>query len=85
MFKHFKELVNKTGGELEFPEACSGVIESTREMAAVGSIQRVPTDRSWKQPEREQPSVQEARQAGEQARKQVNKLTGRLADSMQSR
>jgi len=32
LFKHFKELVKKTGGELEFPKACSGVTQSTREL-----------------------------------------------------
>ena len=32
LFKHWKDLVKKTGGELEFPKACSGVIQSTREL-----------------------------------------------------
>ena len=32
LFNHWKKLVKKTGGELEFPNACSGVNKSTREL-----------------------------------------------------
>ena len=31
LFKHWKEIVTNTG-ELEFPDDCSGVFESTREL-----------------------------------------------------